>query len=546
MERYLMYLRKSRMDTDFDEVSVEETLNRHRRILESFCKERRLNVVEVLEEVVSGESLSSRPKMLRLLELVNTGMYAGVICIDIERLSRGSSLESGYIMQVLQTNNCKIITPSKIYDLQNESDEQFTDMKFMFSRYELKTITKRLVRGRNQSASEGKFLGSVAPYGYRIYKLAGVKGNSLKIESSEAKIVQMIFDMYGKQGIGYNTIAYQLNEMHIPSQTGTWGQTSITNILNNEVYLGMIRWKHEPTKRIVKDGMLAKKRVVSKDYELYEGLHEPIISQEQWDMVKSKQQERNHSSVNSNRQLTNPFATILFCEKCGAVMKRNVPSKKQKTSPWYRCPTRGCDCRAIKCDFAEESILKAMKEWLAEDTGNIETEKTIQVDPVETALKVVREQLAETQLQQDKICEYLEKGVYTVEMFTKRNDTLTREMRKLQASEADLLKKQSSQSDIKNAEAEIIPTTQRILDSYSRLSVPEKNSLWKIVMEKITMYRTPDGEFSMHIYPKLPMKNGIMSHSLFQYGISTIASFCGIIQYYAITKGGAFYGRTEA
>ena len=65
---------------------------------------------------------------------------------------------------------------------------------------------------------------------------------------------------------------------------------------------------------------------------------------------------------------------------------------------------------------------------------------------------------------------------YTVEMFTKRNDTLTREMRKLQASEAALLKKQSSQSDIKNAEAEIIPTTQRILDSYSRLSVPEKNS----------------------------------------------------------------------
>ena len=190
--------------------------------------------------------------------MVHTGMYAGVVCIDIERLSRGSSLESGYIMQVLQANNCKIITPSKIYDLENESDEQFTDMKFMFSRYELKTITKRLVRGGNQSASEGKFLGSVAPYGYRIYKLPGIKGNSLRIEPSEAEIVRLVFDMYGEQGIGYHTIAYQLNEMHVPSQTGTWGQTSITNILNNEVYLGMIRWKHEPTKRIVKDGMLAK------------------------------------------------------------------------------------------------------------------------------------------------------------------------------------------------------------------------------------------------------------------------------------------------
>lgn len=499
-----MYLRKSRMDTDFDDVSVEETLNRHRRILEAFCKERRLNVVETLEEVVSGESLSARPKMLRLLDLVNTGMYAGVVCIDIERLSRGSSLESGYIMQVLQTNSCKIITPSKTYDLQNESDEQFTDMKFMFSRYELKTITKRLVRGRNQSASEGKFLGSMAPYGYRPYKLPGTKGSSLQIEPGEAEIVRMIFDMYGKQGIGYNTIAYQLNQMHIPSRTGAWGQTSITNILNNEVYLGMIRWRHEPTKRIVKDGMLVKKRVQSRDYELYEGLHEPIITQEQWDSVKAVQNSRNHASVHKDKRLMNPFASILFCEKCGAILKRNVPGKSQHTSPWYRCPTRGCNCRTMKCDFVEGAVVSAMREWLSEYTIKVETEQLPQTDPMETALNLIRQQLLDLQSQQDKICEYLEKGVYTVEMFTKRNDTLTREMHRLQESKADLEKRQAAKGSEKKAAEELIPTTQRILDSYPHLSVTEKNSLWKIVLEKITVFRTPEGEFSLHIYPKLP------------------------------------------
>ena len=260
MERYLMYLRKSRMDTDYENVSVKETLSRHRTILENFCKAKKLHVAEVLEEVVSGESLYARPEMMRLLDMINTGMYAGVVCMDIERLSRGSSLESGHIMQVLQVNNCKIITPGKTYDLQNDSDEQFTDMKFMFSRYELKTINKRLVRGRNQSASEGKFMGSMAPYGYRAFKLPGEKGNSLCIEPEEAKVVQMIFEMYGKQGIGYNTIAYQLNQMHIPSRIGEWGQTSIANIINNEVYLGKIRWRREPVKRVVKDGMLVTKR----------------------------------------------------------------------------------------------------------------------------------------------------------------------------------------------------------------------------------------------------------------------------------------------
>ena len=242
-----MYLRKSRMDTDYEEISITETLSRHRITLEKLCKSKRLHVDEVLEEVVSGESLTARPQMMRLLEMVSTGAYAGVVCMDIERLSRGSSMESGYIMQILQVNGCKIVTPGKIYDLQNESDEQFTDMKFMFSRYELKTITKRLVRGRNQSASEGKFMGSMAPYGYRAYKLPGEKGNSLMVIPEEASVVRMIFGMYGLQGMGYNAI--RLNDMHIPARKGQWSQTSVANILTNESETDLLRQKSDGNQR---------------------------------------------------------------------------------------------------------------------------------------------------------------------------------------------------------------------------------------------------------------------------------------------------------
>ena len=244
-----MYLRKSRMDTDYEEISITETLSRHRITLEKLCKSKRLHVDEVLEEVVSGESLTARPQMMRLLEMVSTGAYAGVVCMDIERLSRGSSMESGYIMQILQVNGCKIVTPGKIYDLQNESDEQFTDMKFMFSRYELKTITKRLVRGRNQSASEGKIMGSMAPYGYRAYKLPGEKGNSLMVIPEEASVVRMIFGMYGLQGMGYNAIAYRLNDMHIPARKGQWSQTSVANILTNESETDLLRQKSDGNQR---------------------------------------------------------------------------------------------------------------------------------------------------------------------------------------------------------------------------------------------------------------------------------------------------------
>ena len=492
------------MDTDYEEVSVEETLSRHRQILEKFCKEKRLNVVEVLEEVVSGESLYSRPKMTRLLELVGTGAYAGVVCMDIERLSRGSSMESGYIMQVLQTNGCSIITPGKTYDLQNESDEQFTDMKFMFSRYELKTITKRLVRGRNQSASEGKFMGSMAPYGYRAYKLPGEKGNSLRIEPEEAKVVQMIFDMYGQQGIGYNTIAYRLNDLCIPARKGEWAQTSIVNILNNEVYLGKIRWRKEPVKRVVKDGMLAKKRVLNEDYEIYEGRHEPIITQEQWDLVKAAQNRRGHHSTHTSKELQNAFVGILFCENCGAKLKRNVPGKNQGTAPWYRCPSRHCNCRSIKCHIVEEAIRNAMDDWLDEYIIQLDAQKIPAVDPIAEELEAVRSQLTGLLNQQDTICEYLEKGVYTIDMFTKRNTSLSREIKKLQSAEADLMRRQESGARANQASIDIVPTTQHILDHYDSLTTEEKNRLWKLVLQKATVYRTPDGKLSVHIYPKLP------------------------------------------
>ena len=504
MKQYIMYLRKSRLDTDYEEVSVAETLSRHRTTLEKLCRTKKLHVAEVLEEVVSGESLSARPKMQRLLELVGTGNYAGVICMDIERLSRGSSMESGYIMQVLQVNGCKIITPNKVYDLQNESDEQFTDMQFLFSRFELRTINRRLVRGRNQSASEGKYMGSMAPYGYRIVKLPGEKGNSLRVEPEEAKVVCMIYDMYGQQGMGYNAIAYNLNDLHIPARKGQWSQTSIVNILSNEVYLGKIRWRYEPSKRVIKDGMLTKKRIINDDYELYDGRHEPIITQEQWDLARAAQSRRYHPPNHTERHLQNPFSGILYCEKCGVVMKRKVPGKGRSCIPWYQCPTRTCDCKMIKCEMVEKAILEAMEDWLKDYTLQIDSKEIPKVNPIETALETVRGQLAGLLKQQENICEYLEKGIYTVEMFNKRNTSLAQEIKKLQASEADLMDRLRDGDSRKKGALQIIPATQHILDHYQHLTTEEKNQLWKLVLRRVTVYRSQDDELSIHLYPNLP------------------------------------------
>ena len=171
MEQYAMYLRKSRFDRDYAELSVEETLKRHKAILDRTAEERRYYIAQIYYEVVSGESIAARPEIQKLLEAVGNELYAGVLVVDLERLARGNSADQAYISQVFQFSSTKIITPAKTYDPNNEYDEDFFEFGLFMSRREYKTINRRLLRGRDSSASEGKYISSIAPYGYQKKKL---------------------------------------------------------------------------------------------------------------------------------------------------------------------------------------------------------------------------------------------------------------------------------------------------------------------------------------------------------------------------------------
>ncbi len=196
MEQYVKYLRKSRFDRDYADLSIEETLKRHEAILDKLASDRGFYVAKTYYEVVSGESIAARPEVQKLLEEVNAGIYAGVLVVDVERLARGNGADQAYISQVFQFSGTKIITPMKTYDPSNEFDEEYFEFGLFMSRREYKTINRRLIRGRESSASEGKYLGSIAPYGYDRRKLENEKGYTLIEKPEEAGVVRKIFSMY--------------------------------------------------------------------------------------------------------------------------------------------------------------------------------------------------------------------------------------------------------------------------------------------------------------------------------------------------------------
>ena len=136
-DKYALYLRKSQADQP-DE-SIAEVLAKHRTMLMELADKMGVDVAQadIFEEVVSGESLYARPEMLRLLEQVEASAYAGVFCMDIDRLGRGSMSEQGIILDTFRLAETKIICPGKTYDLTNDADEELTEMKALFARFEL-------------------------------------------------------------------------------------------------------------------------------------------------------------------------------------------------------------------------------------------------------------------------------------------------------------------------------------------------------------------------------------------------------------------------
>lgn len=170
-----IYLRKSRADREAEARGEGETLARHERILLDLAKKRGYNVGAIYKEIVSGETISARPVMQQVLREVESGMWDGVLVVEVERLARGDTIDQGVVARAFRYSETLIITPLKTYDPNNEYDEEYFEFGLFMSRREYKTIRRRLTAGRESSAKEGKYCGSKPPYGYSRVKLVSEK-----------------------------------------------------------------------------------------------------------------------------------------------------------------------------------------------------------------------------------------------------------------------------------------------------------------------------------------------------------------------------------
>lgn len=489
-EEILLYLRKSR--TDDPTLDVEEILARHETILDEYAERtwgKKIAESQKMREIVSGETIDSRPELLKILKLIESPKIKGVLLVEVQRLGRPDLEDIGRLSKLFRYTNTLVITPQKTFDLRNEYDREAFERELMRGNEYLEYTKKIMARGRLLSVQQGNFIGTKPPYGYDkdIIMEGKKKCHTLKIKEAEADVVRMVFDMYVNQDMGRVNIAHRLNELGVPTRTGAlWSQDTIKTMLENDHYIGKVRWNWRKTVTVVEDGEIKKVRPKTEvgEYLVYDGKHPAIISDELFQAARAKQG-KNHRAK-AKTKVRNPLAGLLFCQ-CGRAM--SLRTYKAHNSP----PRLLCDnqvyCKTSSCLY--EEIIDRVRDTLEQCIKDFEVR--IQADDKnskqlhENLIKRLKLKLEELNKKEISQWEKYSEEEMPKEIFQKLNEKVLKEKDEIQQA---LCKAYESMPEPIDYEERLL----RFKDALEALNDPEvsaekKNRLLKACIERIDYKR---------------------------------------------------------
>lgn len=468
-----VYLRKSRME---EGMLTDEVLSKHRKGLEECAQKHGLDILEYYPEVVSGESLYGRPQMLRLLEAVDQGCFDAVLCMDIDRLSRGRMKDQGIILDAFKDSGTLIVTPDKIYDLSDEIDDELAEFKTFMSRREYKIIVKRLRRGLKRSIEDGCYVAN-APYGYRRVTID--RKPTLEIYEPEAAIVREMYRLYA-DGMGCQNIAYRVNAMGAhPHRSASFNRSSVAKILKNPVYIGKIAWDQKT--HIKKNTNGNPKHITiynpREKWTIVDGIHPPIVDKEVYDKVQDIMSGRYHPAHNDGT-VKSPLVGLVKCAVCGGNMQRVVFKHDED---YLICQRANC-CAAAKYGLVEARVIHHLEDLL-EDIDLDQPEHRQDLTPLEETLAAVTREVGTTLRQKARLHELLELGEYDLPTYRERMQVVMEKLSGLERAQEDARSRlEAARSYDPSAHKKRI---QAVLDAYWASDAANRNALLRTVIEKI-------------------------------------------------------------
>lgn len=428
---WILYLRKSRQDDPRE--TVEEVLAKHETMLQEYAERElggRIPPENIYREVVSGESIEDRIEIKQVLTRLENPDIRGVVVMEPSRLSRGDLMDCAKIIDSFRFTHSLVVTPMMTYDLEKKMERKFFQDELLRGNDYLEYTKEILYRGRVAAIKRGCYIGNYAPYGYKKVKIG--KDFTLEIIEEEAEIVRLVFDLYTRQGLTFYQIACRLNEMGVkPSRGVKWPKDSIRYMLKNRHYDGKVVFNQFKETQILENGKIIIKKIAQPEEEIIiaEGKHQAIVDHETW--IAAQEKRASHPRLKKNFDITNPFAGIIRCAKCGYTLRLHP---YQHAENRYTCKKRPPCYKSVRASVLINAVLEVMEnselpalERKAKN-GDGDAAKIQQ-----RRLKKLEKQMEEYREQEEKQFDLLETGKYSQDLFDRRNAALRAKMEDCQA-----------------------------------------------------------------------------------------------------------------
>ena len=284
-----IYVRVSTLEQYKEGYSINEQIER----LKKYCEAKEWTVYKVyIDGGYSGANMD-RPGLQEMFRDVEAGAFEAVLVYKLDRLSRSQKDTLEIIEDILLPSNVEFISMTENIDTSSPFGRAMVGILSVFAQLEREQIKERMTMGLEARAKDGKWTGAGnAPIGYDF-----VGDSCLKVNEYEAMQVREAFDLF-LQRTPILRISKILNEKGYRHKYGTWKFAALKEVLRRPVYCGLIKYKDE----------------------IYEGIHDAIISQDTYDKAQAIFEERNRANLEYKNafKYKYPLGGLLFCKQCNA------------------------------------------------------------------------------------------------------------------------------------------------------------------------------------------------------------------------------------
>ena len=448
-----IYLRLSKEDGDVAAGGRPESnsiSNQKDLIMDYVGKHPKIHVHSVrVDDGYSGVDFN-RPNFQQMLDDIRTGSVDCVIVKDLSRFGRNYIEAGRYIEKIFPMMGVRFIAVTDGYDSLNNAggSEMMVPFKNLTNDAYSRDISIKIRSNLEVKRKRGEYIGAFVSYGYRKSE---EDKNRIVVDEYAAGVVKDIFRMK-LLGMSQQAIADTLNEKGIlpplayknsigirlktsfdMGETPEWNPVSVTRVLKNELYTGVLIQGKQTT-----PNYKVKTRVMKPEsqWARIEDSHEAVISRQDFDLVQELLRLDTRCTPGSDRVY--PLAGVLVCGDCMEGMVRRTVPANGKQYVYYVCSAnkknkQGCSSHRISESDLTGAVLKSIQLHVSEMLGICNASalldelqwKQAGIEKYEERIRLEKEKKARTDARKLHLYEDFKDGLLTKQEYMQMKEEYT-------------------------------------------------------------------------------------------------------------------------